>query len=132
MQKTKSYTNVFFRREHLAEIAREFRVRVDEKTREKLSLIMSVDLSEESWDHDQEEEFFADIRKNPTAYSYRLVNPPYDLIIRKDRDATRAVVWAHARKDIEAVFHVIYNLASQAKLPLPPDDAERRGQFFPM
>jgi predicted nucleotide-binding protein len=129
MQKTKSYTNVFLRPEHLAEIAREFRLRVDEKARDNLKLIMSVYLSEESWDHVHEEEFFSDIRKNPKSYSYHLLNPPYDLAIDyRQREKTRAAVSAKARKDIEGVFHVIDRLAAQAEVPLPLDDAEHPGR----
>ncbi|MPZ75127.1 MAG: hypothetical protein GEU77_01230 [Deltaproteobacteria bacterium] len=130
MQKTKFYKNVFFRPEHLAEIAREFRLRVEEKARDKLSRIMSVALPEESWEHNQEEEFFADIRKDPAEYNYRLLQSPYDLIIQHQRllGGTRAVVSAPARKDVEGVFHVIDKLASQAELPIPPDDEEGRRQ----
>lgn len=126
MQKKKSYPHVFFRPEHITDVAQDFRSRLDDKSREGLSLIMSVYLPGESWVHNDESEFFSDILKDGADYSYRLLSSPYGLIIDGNNRRTRAVVAAPMRKDVEGVFQVIERLAPLAELPVLNDDSGGR------
>jgi hypothetical protein len=125
VEKNKSYDNVLFLPEHIVEIAQSFRERLDAETRNNLSTLMSVDLPDESWVHDQESEFFSDIRKDGATYSYRLLSSAHDLIIRRSPWGASVKVAAPNRHDIEGVFHVVERLAPLAQLPESPGDPPR-------
>lgn len=120
LKKTKCFNNVRFKPEHLKEIAAVFRETVKPEMVDKLSLLMRVKLPTEDWEHDQEEEFFSDIRKDGAQYSYRQLGRPYDLIVNHDEWGADVVVETETRAAIESVFHVAEKLAPLAKLPDPP------------
>jgi predicted nucleotide-binding protein len=124
MKKTKYIPRVYFLPEHITDIAQDFKMRIDEETRDNLGSIMSVHLPDESWDHEQEAEFFSDIRKRDASYSYRLLTGPYDLIIDCDVRSARVVVATPQRKDVEGVFQIIERIASAIMRPIPEDEIE--------
>ncbi len=126
MTKTKEFPNVFFSPQHITEITQQFRSLLDNKQRENLSLRMIVRLPEETWEHDQEPEFFSDIRKEGATYQYRLISYRYDLIVDCDRRVARVVVAASERNDIEGVFQVIERLAPLAELPYVEEETAGR------
>jgi predicted nucleotide-binding protein len=123
MTKSKYYQRVFFRPEHLSKIGAEFKMRVDSAERDKLKLLMKVSLPTENWEHQSEAEFFSDIRKDGASYQYRLLHGPFDLIVDCNNEKAWVVVSAGTREAIEAVFHSIETLTSEAQLPVSPSDA---------
>ena len=99
---------------------------LDSEALGKLTLLMSASLPDERWQHDEEAEFFSDIRRQGAAYSYRLLSSPYDLIIDCGDQWARVVVAAKRRRDVEAVFQVVEKLAPQAQLPVSNGAADQR------
>jgi len=119
LEKAKRYPNVYFLPEHIDEIADTFRRSLDVDALGALKLLLSVDLTDERWQHDVESEFFTDIRRPGAEYSYRLLASPHDLIVATDYRGARVSVAGLERKHIEEVFCVVERLAPLALLPDP-------------
>lgn len=71
MEKTRLYPRVRFTPETLREAAVLFQSLAEGKGQ---PLMLRADFPDESWDHDSEEEFFADVRRGAKSYRYRLVS----------------------------------------------------------
>lgn len=123
MQKSKYYRNVFFLPDHITEIADVFREKIGLPACGALKQFMEVTLPTEHWNHEREEEFFADIRKDGVEYSYyRISSSHYSLTVSYNLPRSRVEVQCPDRADVEAVFNVIEKLASIAQRPGPPID----------
>ncbi len=80
-----------------------------------------VRLGSVDWQHDTEEEFFADIRKTPSYYTYDRRIGRYHLDVTYWPWATNVTVTAPSRAEIERVFEVFERHAASCKLPEPEE-----------
>lgn len=93
---------------------------------------MRVRLDNTEWDHDSEEEFFADYRLSRgdaflgESYNY----PELDLCIHIYASKTSISVQAPTRAQIETVFEVFERNVLSSQLPAPKDDADRPTIFI--
>ena len=118
MNKEKTYDHVRFSPEVITESLEVFYSLLDGKTRNSLHTYLNVDLGRESWEHDSEEEFFADCRKNPRYFRIQKTTKIYELAISYLMYNTTIQITAPTRSEIEKVFEVFERNASKAKVEI--------------
>ncbi|MHB1462613.1 MAG: TIR domain-containing protein [Armatimonadota bacterium] len=122
MNKDKQFDNVVFLPEHIKEIATAFRGKIEESDLKLVQSFMTVKHTTESWGHDNEDEFFSDIRSPLLVdYSYGLIRSPYYCLrVTCDRWSTRVSVQLSLRSDVEAVYNVVEKIAAELIKHNPP------------
>lgn len=135
MLKKKIYSNVKFSPEVISEAAKIICFSLKENDLKCASRIRSVDLTEsESWDHDTDEEFFSDSRKNCRSSRYLISANHFKLdtsfwsqfgIIHHSVEVS-----APDRKMIEEVFEVFERNIEKCKLPQIPAPLKPKPLIF--
>ncbi len=132
MEKMKVYRDVKFTPEVISEARRKLIALAGEEKAEGDSLRLSIDMGNgESWRHDNEEEFFADYRKEHSSsfYSFtRWVSSGWwELEVRwyAALRETQVGVRASTRQQIEGIFHVFEDHLGSCALP-PVESADER------
>ena len=130
MKKAKRYRNVKFHPEAIIEafgILNNYISDVDEEKRYKTR---TVELQDESWDHDSDEEFFSDYRRQ---VSYALYNDSFsncELNVLYYSHDTTVTIKANNRKQVESVFEVFERYAPECKVPEKPKPPKRKPILF--
>ena len=132
MTKSKGYLRTKFSVDVIKEAEGEFDRIHEIKKGTKVTFSLDVDLADENWSHDDEEEFFADSRKPIKSACYRktLSDPSLNypkFQIRYDtlwpgRESSTVRVEEEKRSDIERIFAVFEKHAQASKLPEPPEE----------
>ena len=94
---------------------------------------LAVELGSESWEHDSEEEFFADYRRGTRKATYDLSLGDRGLHIWKYYRNVTITVNAPSRAEIEAIFDVFEQALPTSKrkpLPAPPEAVEQSPRVF--
>ncbi len=95
----------------------------DEILREQMHLAMFVEIGNEKWRHDSEDEFFADYRKDPSSAGYEKDLYQNKLRIYTIRHSSYITVGCNSRSKIEAIFDVFEkNLEPSKCIRLEPED----------
>ena len=128
MKKTKYFDDVSFDSRAISEARDAFLAEVDEEDRQKLSKILEAEVNGECWEYDDEDELFADIRRNADEYRYRILGARNDLIISYSRRRCCVVAALPSRNQIERIFGTIES--NVARCMLPADESANR-QFHP-
>lgn len=117
MKKTKYFDDVTFDPRAIAEARDSFLAEVDEKDRQRLSKILGAEVNGEHWEYDDEDELFADIRRNADEYSYRILGAGYDLIVRYSQRRCCVVAALPNRNQIERIFGTLESNVARCTLP---------------
>lgn len=125
MKKKKAYRYICFFSETIKEASRLFNITIkedvidlakkitsdpkksdDEILKKEMSISMSVQIGDEEWDHDSEDEFFADYRKDPSnAYLDKSLFGN-ELNIQTIDHSSHITICCKSRSKIEAIFDV--------------------------
>lgn len=124
MKKTKYFDDVIFDPTALAEARDSFIAEVDEPDRQRLSKILAAELNGEHWEYDDEDELFADVRRNADEYDYRILGGGHDLIVSRAYQRCRVVVALPNRNQIERVFGTLESNVARCMVP-SVDSADR-------
>jgi predicted nucleotide-binding protein len=126
-EKSKRYDRVIFTPEVIAEAAAMVRKDVPAKTTawgRTLSIEVAVG---EQWEHDSEEEFFADYRKGFVSAQFGgWWGNAHRVTIWAYKDYTRIGVRMPSRADVEKVFGFIESNVDKCRLPEPPSKEKVR------
>ncbi len=125
MKKKKYYRNICFFSETIKEASSLFNLSIQEDVidlakkltsdpkksdeeiiKEQMSISMSVKISEEEWDHDLEDEFFADYRKNPSNSYFSKNLFGYELRIQTVNHSSQIAIGCKSRSKIESIYDV--------------------------
>jgi predicted nucleotide-binding protein len=143
MMKSKAYYHVKFPPEVICEAAEILFEFIEEKHRKNFNYSRDLKITmAESWKYDNDEEFFADYRKEhyDSYYSKRICD--FDISIGFGNaffqidskfysgKESNVSVKAPTRQQIEAVFEIFEKSAEQYKLPLPPEPSKPKLRVF--
>ena len=125
MKKKKAYRHICFFADTIKEASKLFDLKIkedvidlarkltsdpqksdDEILDKKMSIIMSVQIDEEEWDHDSEDEFFADYRKDPSNAAYSKSLYGNEFIIQTLYHSSHITIGCKSRSKIESIFDV--------------------------
>lgn len=119
MKKTKYYARVRFSPDILRAAADRLWVGLDESTPSAQGTLR-VDLDDATWNHDSEEEFFADYRLSTGNAFYWRSREKRSLNVSFEEDGTQVEVAALNRELIQATFEIFERALSESHLPEAP------------
>lgn len=122
-EKTKTYERVIFTPEAIKQAEHELVATLSSKDRKQTGKILDIQLSPgEAWEHDNEEEFFADYIKGVEEATYRKFYNwgVGEILFRTGDNNTRVSVKMPDRTGLEKVFNVIESFVEQCRLPKEP------------
>ena len=123
MKKAKEYKNTRFSADVIKAAARLLEPEGEEaKKKVYRSCSLSVEVNNEKWSHDSEEEFFADYRKGNgyASYSKTVCNSNLDVSVYRGID-TYIAISAPTRSEIQKIFEVFENHEKESSLPELPE-----------
>ncbi len=126
MKKEKKFPDVRFTPEVIRKGKEVVATYLEEEDEQYLSSSLYIVLSSgETWDHDNEDEFFADYRSEHKYSMYKYGSRSYEISVQyvsSDSRTTRLSVRARSRQEIEAIFGIFEENAPRCKLPPMPKD----------
>jgi len=128
-EKTKTYNRVIFTQDIINKAVDMVEATLPQKERKLTGVTTTIELpSGEEWDHDSEEEFFADYQKGfEGAMFSRSYNYGYGKIhVAVYHENTTVSVRMPARADVEKVFSVFESNVEKCRLPAPPPPPKPR------
>lgn len=131
MRKEKNYSNVKFHPEAIIEAFEVFRNYITDKDEENRSgKIRAVTVQDERWDHDSDEEFFSDYRRQVSYAHYYDSFPNHEFTFYFTGSNTAVTIKANNRKQVESVFEVFEQYATECKLPEKPKPPKKKPTLF--
>lgn len=131
MKKTKNYPNVYFTPEIILEAEGVLISFVEEKNRKPYSFQRKIELTNgEGWDHDLDEEFFADYRKPFYGVFYYTTWKGFSFDFDIYSQTTHVSITAPERRQIEAVFEIFERNVDKCKLPPAPEKPKPKPVIF--
>ena len=130
MEKEKEYALVRFAPETIREAVASLQ-QMYPKSNLRYS-ILTVEIQDEKWSHDNPEEFFADYRNgNGTSY-FKVVIEPGEIFLTTNRylSKTNIKVQGDERSKIEKVFEVFEGHVDESRIPSPPDPEQPKPVIF--
>ncbi|MCK4827278.1 nucleotide-binding protein [bacterium] len=125
MKKKKAYRHICFFADTIKEASKLFDLKIkedvidlarkltsdpkksdDEILDKDMSISMRVQIDEEEWDHDSEDEFFADYRKDPSNSVYTKSLYGNEFIIQTIDHSSYITIGCKSRSKIESIFYV--------------------------
>ena len=121
--KTKSYKGVIFWPEVIKQAAVMVASTLPKDSTKNVETILTVETSEEKWQYDSEEEFFADYRKSfKIAHFYqRYPLKKREIEVWVSNKDTRIKVEMPTRADVEKVFDIFEANVEKCRLPIPSE-----------
>lgn len=119
MEKTKTYYHTRFSADVIREASTVFDRHVNASDKNERDLTLTVDLADEKWHHEDEEEFFADYRQSPGFAHYGRSFKGSMLELWVYEDHVSVGVRASNRSQIQAVFEVFESSLEKSRLPVP-------------
>lgn len=140
-RKQKTYDRVVFTPEVIKEAEETLRTTLPKKDTELSYQRLGIAVSGEEWEHDSEEEFFADYRKNfweahfskhytsliskfPSV-QFSMCKIELSVYRQSYRTYTRVAVEMPSRADVEKVFQVLEANVEKCRLPKQPDEKSK-------
>jgi hypothetical protein len=122
MKKTRDFKRVYFGSEIIQDSIKEFISTTGDKDNDELTKSLTVRFNNESWEHDNFEEFFADFRKDFRSAHlsiYSRKNTKYHLVISVNKyfKNTEITFEAPSRHEIERFFNIYEINASRFFVP---------------
>ena len=120
MQKDKTYRRARFSGKVISEASHLFVSLLDDDESKALSTILRVSYADEIWEHDSEDEFFADIIRDDASYQYRKLGRTHKFSVSWrfiGFPNTSVSVEAPSRAEIESVFRHFEESLLEALLP---------------
>jgi len=131
MRKTKNYRQTRFSAEVMREAVGTFRSQLPtDVQKKKTSFSLSVDVDGASWDHDSENEFFADYRRSKGDAVFDERGGGYQIRIHTLSSTVMVEVAAPERDKIERVFEVFEKYSRASRLPDPPEPKQPKPTVF--
>jgi len=123
--KTKTYNSIVFTPEVMKTAVDVLVATLPKDNRDLVHQKLEIELSEEIWEHDSEDEFFADYRKGFDSAQFRKWNSEADIIVhvnsRGYESSSRVTVKIQSRADVEKVFNVFERNVDKCRLPKQPE-----------
>ncbi len=130
-EKTKTYERVIFTPEVIKEAVEELKATLSGKsgmTHQRLFISISPQ-EEEEWEHDTEEEFFADYRKGFSHVRfeqwYRTKDKEGSITIWSISDDSKVSISLRSRVDVEKVFSIFEQNVDKCRLPKQPEEKSK-------
>lgn len=130
MKKTKVYKQTRFSADVIREALRTFRLQQGPKEEKKSRLYLSVEVEDSDWNHDSEDEFFADYRRSRGGAVFQVETYDYEFRLQAFTEFVQISIGAPERGKIEAVFEVFEKHTGASRLPDPPKSERPKPRIF--
>lgn len=119
--KTKKYNGIVFTPEVMKTAVDVLVATLPKDNKDLVHQTLEIDLSEEKWEHDSEDEFFADYRKGFDSANFRKWNSEADINVhvysRGYESFSRVTVKIQSRANVEKVFNIFEKNVDKCRLP---------------